>query len=79
LLVFAAGAVIGGSAGVAIAWMLTQLLTGVFDPPPEHLAMPYGYLAMTLLAALLAVVVAVRVTRRTVRTDPLSQLRDAAG
>ena len=79
LLVFAAGAVIGGSAGVAIAWMLTQLLTGVFDPPPERLAMPYGYLAMTLLAALLAVVVAVRVTRRTVRTDPLSQLRDAAG
>ncbi len=40
----AAGALLGASAG----WVLSQMLvlTGVFDPPPEHLAVPWAYLGI---------------------------------
>jgi putative ABC transport system permease protein len=51
------GILLGALAGAALAWMLVQVLTGVFDPPPSAPAVPWGYLALTLAltaAALLA-------------------------
>ena len=42
----AAGAVLGW----VLSWMLVKVLTGVFDPPPTHLSVPWVYIGATLLA-----------------------------
>ena len=73
-------AVGGLAAGAIIAWVLSQMLvkvlTGVFDPPPSVIAVPWLYLtavAVVTLAALSAVGSgAVRVSRR----SPISVLRE---
>jgi putative ABC transport system permease protein len=46
------GGIAGGIVlGVAVAAVLVKVLTGVFDPPPEMLAVPWPYLgALTVLA-----------------------------
>lgn len=72
-------AVVGLACGAAVLWsvaaMLVALLKGVFDPPPEALAVPWWYLGALGAAILVAVAAtaggAVRIARRT----PLSALR----
>ncbi|MFE2874489.1 FtsX-like permease family protein [Streptomyces roseus] len=54
---------LGGLAGGAlIGWvqaqMLVKVLTGVFDPPPSALSVPWPYLGLTLLATLAALTAA---------------------
>jgi putative ABC transport system permease protein len=63
LLVIVGGIFFGMLSGVAIAWMLVKLLTGVFDPPPEALSIPWGYIAILLFLMVAAVVTAVLVAR----------------
>ncbi|TMU92885.1 ABC transporter permease [Streptomyces sp. DASNCL29] len=52
----------GLAGGALIGWALTQMLvkvlTGVFDPPPATVAVPWPYLGLTLLAALSAIAAA---------------------
>ena len=64
LAVLAGGAVMGAATGVAIAWMLVKLLSGVFDPPPQALTWPLAYLgalaAMLLLSTWLSIWIAAR-------------------
>ncbi|MET8178341.1 FtsX-like permease family protein [Streptomyces sp. NPDC005336] len=52
----------GMAGGALIGWSLTQMLvkvlTGVFDPPPEAVAVPWPYLGLTLLTALTAIAAA---------------------
>jgi len=52
LLILGGGAVIGAATGFAVAEMLVKVLTGVFDPPPEALAVPGLYLAGLAIAVL---------------------------
>ncbi|GAA1122753.1 ABC transporter permease [Streptomyces javensis] len=52
----AAGLTGGALIGWALTQMLVKVLTGVFDPPPEAVAVPWPYLALTLAAALAAIV-----------------------
>ncbi|MDO8121143.1 ABC transporter permease [Isoptericola sp. b490] len=42
-----AGGLAGAVSGWALSLMLVRVLTGVFDPPPDHLAVPWPYLAAT--------------------------------
>lgn len=49
VLVVGGGMFLGLLVGGLIAYVLVKLLTGVFDPPPEALSLPWGYLA-TLVA-----------------------------
>jgi putative ABC transport system permease protein len=51
------GLALGGVAGWGVALVIVRILTGVFDPPPEHLSIPWGYLA-ALGAAVAAAVAA---------------------
>src|SRR6266550_8436999 len=44
------GLALGALSGWWIAQVIVKILTGVFDPPPEHLSVPWGYLAGLLLA-----------------------------
>jgi putative ABC transport system permease protein len=75
-LVFLGGSVLGLLSGIVTAWMLVKLLTGVFDPPPEGLVLPLGYL--TLLVGLVAasVVAAVMLAEASLRKAAVDQLRD---
>lgn len=76
----AALAVIGGALGTiggwALAHMLVRVLTGVFDPPPAHLMIPWAYLAAVGLAAAAGLVVATTASVRTTARPLAEELRD---
>jgi putative ABC transport system permease protein len=57
-LVVGGGMLLGLLAGVLIANVLVKLLTGVFDPPPEALSLPWGYLAALVITATSAALLA---------------------
>ncbi|MGH8265587.1 MAG: FtsX-like permease family protein [Steroidobacteraceae bacterium] len=69
----------GGTAGAALGWgvahVLVKLLTGVFDPPPEHLAVPWLYLATVALATITAVLVAGQIMTRVAGRSILETIR----
>jgi putative ABC transport system permease protein len=50
------------------------MLTHVFDPPPDQLAMPWPFLALLAGAALAAAAVACALAARALRRLPLSQI-----
>ena len=52
--------------------MLVKVLTGVFDPPPEHLAVPWGYFGIVAGIAVLGLVVAALAAIRAARRRPLT-------
>jgi len=70
------GLVIGAVGGWALSLMLVKVLTGVFDPPPAHLAVPAGYLGAVAVAGVAATVVAGRWSLRASRRPRLTTLRD---
>jgi putative ABC transport system permease protein len=75
-LVAATGIVFGVASGTVTAWMLVKLLTGVFDPPPEALSVPWVYLGIVLVLLLSSVVGAVLYTGTHSRKDAVETLRD---
>jgi putative ABC transport system permease protein len=70
------GIIAGGIAGWALAAMLVKVLTGVFDPPPAALSVPWSYLAAVALATLVAVTIAAVTTIRRAGNDPTTVLRE---
>jgi putative ABC transport system permease protein len=58
------GLVAGALTGTGLSMMLVKILTGVFDPPPAHLAYPGRYLVAAAVCAVLAVVGAAAVVAR---------------
>jgi putative ABC transport system permease protein len=57
--------------GWLLAEMLVAMLQHVFDPPPDHLAVPWGFLALLGGAALMGGVVAVVLAAGQIRRLPL--------
>jgi putative ABC transport system permease protein len=51
--------------GFLLSEMLVAMLQHVFDPPPDHLAIPWGYLGGLFGAAGLASAIAVAIAART--------------
>lgn len=70
------GVASGGLLGVAIARMLVTVLVGVFDPPPESVVVPWGYLGLLFAAAIGATVAAVLGAERASRRRPSEALRE---
>ncbi|HEY0374164.1 MAG TPA: FtsX-like permease family protein [Amnibacterium sp.] len=71
-----AGLVLGAALGAALAEVLVAVLTGVFDPPPAALTVPWAYLgAVALVTGAAVAVVSATVTRRAAR-PPIESLRD---
>ena len=70
------GLLLGAVAGWSLAYVLVKILTGVFDPPPEHLQIPWRYLAAFIAATGLAVLVAVTGMIRATRKPALEIVRD---
>jgi putative ABC transport system permease protein len=70
-LITVAGLGFGLVTGFGIAEMLVTMLAGVFDPPPEMIQVPFGYLGVTILGAVAAAAaVVVTFERLHGRTDP---------
>ena len=76
LVIFLAGSALGIITGAVIAWMLVKLLTGVFDPPPDQLTVPWLYLGLLLAAAAASVAVGVGLAERRVEVSPTLVLRE---
>jgi putative ABC transport system permease protein len=70
------GGIIGIALGFGIAQMLVTVLTGVFDPPPEILTVPWPYLALMTVAAIASMVAAVLSTQIASRRPVVEALRD---
>jgi putative ABC transport system permease protein len=71
LVVYAVGLLAGVAIGAGLAYVLVKMMTHVFDPPPDVLAVPWGYLALLALTGLAAVCVSVVLQLRQ-RNEPLS-------
>jgi len=52
------GLVLGALSGWLLSLMIVRILTGVFDPPPQHLLVPGWYVAFFVLAIVVSVTVA---------------------
>jgi putative ABC transport system permease protein len=76
LLILGGGAVIGIGLGFGMAEMLVKILTGVFDPPPLALAVPWAYLGLLAATSSAAMAAAVLVTQAASHRHPLIALRD---
>ena len=76
----AAVTVAGILGGALISWalarMLVTVLTGVFDPPPSTIAVPWSYLTLTLTAILAAITVAAFTGARRSTRPSVEDLRD---
>ncbi len=75
LLVIVGGFVFGLVSGIATAWMLVKQLTGVFDPPPDALSIPWAYLGTVLCLVVGSVGAAVMFARPSAGHDA-EHLRD---
>jgi putative ABC transport system permease protein len=70
-LVLALGVALAAGLGWLLSQMLVAMLQHVFDPPPDHLAVPWGYLAALTGAALGAALLAIALALRGLRRLPL--------
>lgn len=76
ILVFMGGMSFGIVSGVTTAWMLVRLLTGVFDPPPEAMAIPWSYLSAVHALIAISITVSVLVANRQSSSRAYESLRD---
>ena len=74
--IFVAGSLLGALTGVTVAWMLVALLTGVFDPPPDGLTIPWLYLVVLFAAVGASVALAVGLAERRIEVSPILVLRE---
>ncbi|MCW3016023.1 MAG: hypothetical protein JWO02_3115, partial [Solirubrobacterales bacterium] len=70
------GLVLGTVIAVGITDMLVKVLTGVFDPPPDFLSIPWTYLGGVVVLTVGAVGVAGALTLRALRRPAIEELRD---
>ena len=71
-----AGVLGGLLTGTLIAAQLVKVLTGIFDPPPEHPAIPWTFVGTVLAAVLTTAVLATTVSARWAGRVDASRLRD---
>jgi putative ABC transport system permease protein len=72
------GLAAGAAAGWLLSTMLVKVLTGVFDPPPSSLAVPWAYLTAMAAVALAAVAAAAGGAVRSAHRATVVSLRELA-
>jgi putative ABC transport system permease protein len=76
LLILVSGLLIGSALGFGVAEMLVKVLTGVFDPPPESLVVPWSYLIFLVVSAVVSTIAAVLGTRAVIGRSKTEYLRE---
>jgi putative ABC transport system permease protein len=61
---------------VLLSQVLVAVLTGVFDPPPAALAVPWGYLGVVTAAVLASTLLTALVVAGEGRRPPVESLRE---
>src|SRR5205085_7934941 len=74
VLVLLAGLLLASVLGFVLAEMLVAMLQHVFDPPPDHLAVPWAFLGELAAGAVAGAVLALLVATRAVRRLPLGAI-----
>jgi putative ABC transport system permease protein len=72
--VLGAALVLAAGLGWLMAEMLVAMLQHVFDPPPDHLAIPWGFLGLLALGALGGTLIATAIAARSLRNLPLGAI-----
>ncbi|MFD7899991.1 FtsX-like permease family protein [Streptomyces sp. NPDC059743] len=75
-LVAVSGLAGGAVLGWALSRMLVKVLSGVFDPPPSQIAVPWAYLSAMAGITVAALAVAAWAAVRHARRPPLTELRE---
>ncbi len=70
------GLLLGSLMAAGLSIVLVDVLTGVFDPPPDVLSIPWGYLIGVGAAVIVGVLLAGAITLRALRRPPIEELRD---
>ncbi len=70
------GVILGVLSGWGISLVIVKILTGVFDPPPPHLFVPWAYLAALAGVTGGAIAVAVSGVIRATRRPAIEMIRD---
>jgi putative ABC transport system permease protein len=73
-LVLGAALILAAALGTLLALMLVAMLQHVFDPPPDSLTVPWGYLAGLVGAAVVTGALAVFIASMRLRRLPLGRL-----
>jgi putative ABC transport system permease protein len=76
IFVIAGGVVLGVLSGWGLSFVIVKILTGVFDPPPPHLFIPWLYLTALALVTAAAVAAAGSGVIRATHRPPADILRD---
>jgi putative ABC transport system permease protein len=66
--------ILAAGLGWLLARMLVAMLTHVFDPPPDHLAIPWGFLGLLFSVALLAGAAGSAAARSAISRLPLGRI-----
>jgi putative ABC transport system permease protein len=75
LIMLVGGIAFGVALGFGVSVMLVKVLTGVFDPPPDALTIPWVYLGVLAFATVASTIVTVVVSAAAARRDPVRELR----
>ncbi len=70
------GMVLGALAGWTLSLVIVRIMTGVFDPPPEHLFIPWIYIGFVAGTVIVAVLVAGKVMVRAAQKPAIEIIRD---
>jgi putative ABC transport system permease protein len=70
------GLVAGTLIGSLLSLMLVKVLTGVFDPPPSAIAVPWAYLSAVFVITVAAFAVASAAAIQAARRPPITILRE---
>ena len=70
------GIVLGAVAGWSLSLVIVRIMKGVFDPPPEHLFVPWAYLSLVLGIVIAAVLAAGIVMIRAAQKPAIEIIRD---
>jgi putative ABC transport system permease protein len=73
-LVLGAALILAAALGLLLALMLVAMLQHVFDPPPDHLAIPWVYLIELAGTVVVTTALAVALTSTSLRRMPLGRL-----
>jgi len=76
IFVTAGGVLLGVLSGWALSFIIVKILTGVFDPPPPHLFVPWAYLAALGVVTCAAIVAAGTGVIRALRRPAADIIRD---